>query len=48
MTTTDGSKEYYYYKIVTKINIDIPVVNNMLNLNALYLTGDTKTFVNEK
>ena len=45
--STDGSKKYYYHKIVTKINIDIPVINNMLNLNALYLSGDTKTFVSE-
>jgi len=39
----DNSK--YYYKIVTQITIDIPIINRvMANLNTFRVTGDTKTF----
>ena len=34
-----------YYKIITKINVEVPVINNMLNFKIFYITGDTKTFV---
>lgn len=47
ITTTDGEKKYFYYKIITKVNIDLPVINNLLNLRAFYLSGDTKTFSEE-
>lgn len=36
----------YYYKIITKINIEIPIINNILDLQAFYITGDTKLFKN--
>ena len=34
----------HYYKIVTKINLEIPVISNILNFRIFYLTGDTKSF----
>ena len=36
--------EGVYYKIVTKIDVKVPIINNALNLRVLYITGDTKTF----
>ena len=36
--------EYHYYKIVTKVDIDIPIVQNMFELRFLTVYGDTKTF----
>ena len=33
-----------YYQIVTKINIRIPIVENVIGTPALYVTGDTKVF----
>lgn len=34
----------YYYRILTRIDIRIPIVQNAMNLKALNVTGDTKTF----
>jgi len=36
-----------YYRIITKINIDIPVIRNIFDLRAFQITGDTKTFIEE-
>lgn len=33
-----------YYTIVTKINLDIPIINNILNLEYFYISGDTKIY----
>ena len=33
-----------YYKIVTKINIQIPIINNILDFSFFYISGDTKSF----
>ena len=45
---TDGviedTKRKSYYKIITKINVEIPIINNMLDLKIFYITGDTKSF----
>lgn len=35
--------EYYYFSITTTIDIDIPIVNNVLGIRLLTVTGDTKT-----
>ena len=42
-STSDG-KDKYYYKIITRINIQVPIINNVLNLSIFYIRGDTKTF----
>ena len=39
-----GSKKYHYYSIVTMIDINIPIVENILGLRLLSIKGDTKTF----
>jgi len=39
----EDSKKYYY-KIITSINIEIPIINNMLGLSAFSITGDTRSF----
>ena len=33
-----------YYKIITKINLDIPVISNIFDFRFFYISGDTKTF----
>lgn len=33
-----------YYKVITKINVEIPIINNILDLNVFYIKGDTKSF----
>ena len=38
------NKQAYYYKIETKINIEIPIVDNLLGIKAFKISGDTKTF----
>lgn len=35
---------YHYYKIMTRINIEIPIIQNILNHQILTVTGDTKLF----
>ncbi|MBQ9019056.1 MAG: hypothetical protein IJ097_01925 [Bacilli bacterium] len=37
-------KVKYYYKIITKINLEIPVIRNIFNYRYFYITGDTKSF----
>ena len=43
----DDTDNRYYYKIETKINLEIPVINNILDLRFFYIKGDTKTFKDE-
>lgn len=38
----NGEKKYYM--VATKINIEIPIINNILNLKMFWVTGNTKTF----
>ena len=38
------SEQGYYFRIVTRIDIRIPIVQNVFDLRMLYVTGDTKTF----
>ena len=38
----------YYYKVMTKINIDIPIIRNIFDLQYFQITGDTKTFTENK
>ena len=33
-----------YYKIITKINVEVPIINNILDLKVFYITGDTATY----
>ncbi len=40
----DTGKVNCYYQIVTKINIRIPIIENVIGTPALYVTGDTKVF----
>ncbi len=40
----DTGKTGCYYQIVTKINVRIPIVENIIGTPALYVTGDTKVF----
>ena len=39
--------DYHYYKIVTKVDIDIPIIQNMFELRFLTVYGDTKTIKKE-
>lgn len=36
--------EQFYFKIETKINIKIPIVDNILGIKAFRITGDTKVY----
>ena len=36
--------ERHYYEIITKINVEVPIINRILDLQVFYITGDTKTF----
>ena len=42
----NDDKERYYYKIVTKINLEIPIIKNVMDLRFFYIYGDTKTYKN--
>ena len=42
--TIDDTKKKSYYKIITKINVEVPIINNILDLKIFYITGDTKSF----
>ena len=44
----DEGKENYYYRILTRIDIQIPIVQNVLSLRALTVTGDTKVYTVER
>ncbi len=37
-------KPKVYYKIVTKINLKIPIISNVFDFQFFYITGDTKSF----
>ena len=41
--TADG-KERKYYKISTRITIEIPAFKNVLNFSSFYVYGDTRTY----
>ena len=41
---SDLSNRAYYYKIVTKIDVQMPIINNVLNFRFFYLSGDTQTY----
>jgi hypothetical protein len=40
----DPNKPQYYFRVVTSIDIQIPIVQNVFNLRWLNVTGDTKLF----
>lgn len=40
----DECEDRYYYRILTKIDIRLPIIENVMNLKVLNVTGDTKTF----
>ena len=42
------SSSRYYYRVITRINIVVPIVNNIFDLGALYVTGDTEMFYPQK
>ncbi len=39
------TKPKNYYRIVTKINIHIPVISNIIDFRFFYISGDTKAFI---
>ena len=41
--TTD-IKPKKYYKIVTKINLQIPIISNIFDFKFFYIYGNTKSF----
>lgn len=41
----DEDVKKHYYKIITRIRVEVPIINNILNLSAFQITGDTKSFV---
>ena len=45
-SSTDDTKQKAYFKIVTQINIDIPIINKILpGLKIFQISGDTKPIV---
>lgn len=42
--TLNDTKIKCYYKIITKINMEIPVIKNIFDYRYFYITGDTKSF----
>ena len=38
-------KRKIYYRVVTKINLQIPVISNVFDFKLFYISGDTKDFV---
>ena len=44
--STDDTKKRSYFKVVTQINIDIPIINKILpGLKIFQISGDTKPIV---
>ncbi|MBQ6135545.1 MAG: hypothetical protein IJI60_04440 [Bacilli bacterium] len=43
-TGSSDMKLRKYYRIITKINLQVPVISNILDFKFLYIYGDTKTF----
>ena len=35
----------YYFHIITRINMDIPIIGNMIDLEVFNISGDTEVFV---
>lgn len=35
---------YYYYRIMTRVNIQVPIIQRILSNSVLTVTGDTKQF----
>ncbi len=45
-SSTDDTKERAYFKVVTQINIDIPIINKIMpGLKIFQVSGDTKPIV---
>lgn len=45
-SSTDDSKPRAYFKVVTQINIDIPIINKILpGLKIFQVSGDTKPII---
>ncbi|MBP5678721.1 MAG: hypothetical protein J6X28_02705 [Bacilli bacterium] len=40
----DEGQDGFYYRIITRIDIRIPIIQNVLQLRILNITGDTKQF----
>ena len=40
-------KPKFYYNIITKINLQIPIISNVFDFSFFYIRGDTKSFVLE-
>lgn len=38
----DDTRDKYYYRIITRIDINIPIITNVFDLRFLNVTGDTK------
>ena len=52
MGTNDGdvirdTMNKHYFKIVTRINLNIPIISNIFDFNFFYIKGDTKSFEKE-
>ena len=46
MSGTQDTKDRAYFKVVTQINIDIPIINKILpGLKIFQISGDTKPIV---
>ena len=45
--SVDEKRDKVYFKIVTKIQISIPVLKNLIDLNVFKVTGDTKAMIIE-
>lgn len=44
-SSVEGDSEVKkYYKIETKINIQIPIISNVFDFSIFYIHGDTKTY----
>lgn len=43
----EGNIEKHYYRIVTRIDIQIPIIENIFGLRILNVSGDTGQFVKE-
>ena len=43
-SVVDEGQEMYYYRILTRIDIQIPIIQNVFQLRILNITGDTKLF----
>lgn len=45
-SSVDEKKPNKYYKIITRINIEIPLFDNIFNFGVFNITGDTKLVYN--